>query len=264
MDRDAPADFTPRFPGSGRLAGKVCLISGSSSGIGRAVAMLFAREGAKVVVTYHKAKEEGDEVLAAVKAEGAEGLALHLDATDRASCRAAVAQTVEAFGGLDVLVCNAGIQRVETDIAQIDPDWVEKIFATNVYGYIWLAQAALEHMREGASIVCTTSVNAYRGHPVLLDYSATKGAELGFLRALAANLADKGIRVNGVAPGPIWTPLIGETMPENVANFGTDVPMKRPGQPNEVAPAYLFLASADGSYVTGQVLHPNGGIPING
>lgn len=265
MDRDAPADFTPRFPGSGRLKGKVCLISGSSSGIGRAVAILFAREGGKVVVTYHSDKAEGDEVLAAVTAEGAEGIALHLDAADRASCREAVARAVETFGTLDVLVCNAGIQQVETDISQIEPDWVEKIFATNVYGYIWLAQAALEHMGKGASIVCTTSVNAYRGHHMLLDYSATKGAELGFLRALAANLADKGIRVNGVAPGPVWTPLIGATMPpDDVANFGTDVPMKRPGQPNEVAPAYLFLASDDGSYVTGQVLHPNGGIPING
>lgn len=263
MDRDAPADFTPRFPGSGRLKDKVCFISGSSSGIGRAVAVLYGAEGAKVVVTYHSDREEGEEAAAAVRQTGAEVLLLKLDATDRAGCFEAIAKTVEHFDRLDVLVCNAGIQKSEPDFTKVDPEWIETIFRTNVFGYMWLAQAALERMETGA-LIFTTSVNAYRGHKYLIDYSATKGAELGFLRALAASLADKGIRVNGVAPGPIWTPLIGETMPEDdVAQFGTDVPMKRPGQPNEVAPAYLFLACEDSSYMTGQVLHPNGGIPIN-
>lgn len=265
MDRNAPADFTPHFTGSDRLKDKVCFISGSSSGIGRAVARLFAAEGAKVVVTWHSDEAEGQQVAEEVRAEGAEALLLHLDSTDRDSCFAAIAATVDRFGTLDVMVANAGIQKSEEDFTRVDPEWIETIFRTNVFGYMYLAQAALERMGEGASLIFTTSVNAYRGHKYLIDYSATKGAELGFLRALAASLADKGIRVNGVAPGPIWTPLIGETMPEDdVANFGADVPMKRPGQPNEVAPAYLFLASRDGSYFTGQVLHPNGGIPING
>ncbi|WP_128255097.1 SDR family oxidoreductase [Falsirhodobacter deserti] len=266
MDRDAPADFTPRFAGTGRLKDKVCFISGSSSGIGRAVARLYAREGAKVVITYHSDSAEGDEVAAELqREEAAEVLALQLDATEEKSCHDAIARTVEHFGRLDVLVCNAGIQQSEPDFAKVESDWIEKIFRTNVFGYMWLAQAALPHLREGSAMVFTTSVNAYRGHKYLIDYSATKGAELGFLRALAASLADKGIRGNGVAPGPIWTPLIGETMPEeDVESFGSDVPMKRPGQPNEVAPAYLFLACDDSSYMTGQVLHPNGGIPVNG
>lgn len=265
MDRNAPADFAPHFAGSDRLKDKVCFISGSSSGIGRAVARLFAAEGAKVVVTYHSSEEEGRDVAEEVRAEGADALLLKLDATDRGSCFDAIAKTVDHFGRLDVLVANAGVQKSEPDFTKVDPEWIETIFRTNVFGYMYLAQAALERMEKGASLIFTTSVNAYRGHKYLIDYSATKGAELGFLRALAASLADKGIRVNGVAPGPIWTPLIGETMPEeDVVNFGSDVPMKRPGQPNEVAPAYLFLASRDGSYVTGQVLHPNGGIPING
>ncbi|QUS36398.1 SDR family oxidoreductase [Falsirhodobacter algicola] len=265
MDRNAPADFTPHFAGSGRLKDQVCFISGSSSGIGRAVARLYAAEGAKVVVTYHSSREEGEDVAREVQEAGAEVLLLHLDSTSRESCFDAVAKTIAHFGRLDVLVCNAGVQKSEPDFTKVDPEWIEKIFATNVFGYMWLAQAGLEKMTEGAALIFTTSVNAYRGHKYLIDYSATKGAELGFLRALAASLADKGIRVNGVAPGPIWTPLIGETMPaEDVDAFGLDVPMKRPGQPNEVAPAYLFLACRDGSYMTGQVLHPNGGIPVGG
>ncbi|WP_435165351.1 SDR family oxidoreductase [Falsirhodobacter sp. 1013] len=265
MDRDAPADFTPHFASSGRLKDKVCFVSGSSSGIGRAVARLYAAEGAKVVVTWHKDQEEGKDAAAQMRAEGAEVLLLQLDATDRDACFDAIRQTVDHFGRLDVLVANAGVQKSQPDFTKVDPEWIETIFRTNVFGYMWLAQAALEKMTEGAALIFTTSVNAYRGHKYLIDYAATKGAELGFLRALAASLADKGIRVNGVAPGPIWTPLIGETMPEeDVKNFGSDVPMKRPGQPNEVAPCYLFLACRDSSYMTGQVLHPNGGIPING
>ncbi len=173
-----------------------------------------------MVVTYHSSKDEGEEVLAAVRSEGADALLLHLDASDQKACQDAIRKTVDHFGGLDVLVCNAGIQKTEEDPTRISADWIKTIFETNVYGYIWLAQAALEVMEKGSAIVCTTSVNAYRGHPVLIDYSATKGAELGFLRALAANQAAKGVRVNGVAPGPIWTPLIRETMsPESVAEI---------------------------------------------
>jgi len=265
MDRDAPADHTPRYPGSGRLAGRVAFVSGGASGIGRAVVRLFAREGASVVIPWHSDETEAREVEAEARAEGAEVLALHLDAADRASCFAAVEATVARFGRLDVLVCNASIQTAQDDVLKITEDQVENLFRTNVFGYLWLVQAALPHLREGASVIFTTSVNAYRGHDQLIDYSATKGAELSLLRALSLNLADKGIRVNGVAPGPVWTPLIPETMPdEDIADFGSEVPMKRPAQPNEIAPAFLFLACEDASYVTGQVIHPNGGTPVSG
>lgn len=270
MHRDDPADDTPRYPGSGRLAGRVAFVSGGASGIGRAVVRLFAREGARVVIPWHddeaEAREvEAREVEALARAEGAEALVLHLDAADRASCFAAIEASVARFGRLDVLVCNASIQTIEEDVLKITEDQVEQLFRTNVFGYLWLVQAALPHLGRGASVIFTTSVNAYRGNPLLIDYSASKGAELSLLRALSLNLADRGIRVNGVAPGPVWTPLIPETTPEeDLKDFGSDVPMKRPAQPAEIAPAFLFLACEDASYVTGQVIHPNGGTPVSG
>ena len=265
MHRDDPADYTPRYPGSGRLAGRVAFVSGGASGIGRAVVRLFAREGARVVIPWHSDEAEAREVEAEARAEGAEVLVLQLDAADRGSCFAAVEATVQRFGRLDALVCNASIQTIEEDVAKITEDQVEQLFRTNVFGYLWLVQAALPHLEKGASVIFTTSVNAYRGNHLLIDYSASKGAELSLLRALSLNLSGRGIRVNGVAPGPVWTPLIPETTPEeDLKDFGSDVPMKRPAQPAEIAPAFLFLACEDASYVTGQVLHPNGGTPVSG
>ena len=266
MKPDAPADDMPRYPGSGRLQGKVALITGGSSGIGAATARLFAREGARLVVTYHSDRDEAEALAETLRRdETAEITIEKLEADKRDSCFALVDAVLRDHGQLDIVVCNASVQTVETDFTAITQDQLEKTFRTNAFGYVWTIQAALPHLRKGSAIVCTTSVNAYRGHAQLMDYSATKGAELALIRSLAANLADKDIRVNGVAPGPIWTPLIPETMPaDEVESFGTDTPMGRPGQPAEVAPCYLFLACADASYITGQVLHPNGGIPIGG
>ena len=246
MKPDAPADDMPRYPGSGRLQGKVALITGGSSGIGAATARLFAREGARLVVTYHSDRDEAEALAETLRRdENAEITIEKLEADKRDSCFALVDAVLRDHGQLDIVVCNASVQTVETDFTAITQDQLEKTFRTNAFGYVWTIQAALPHLRKGSAIVCTTSVNAYRG--------------------LAANLADKDIRVNGVAPGPIWTPLIPETMPaDEVESFGTDTPMGRPGQPAEVAPCYLFLACADSSYITGQVLHPNGGIPIGG
>jgi NAD(P)-dependent dehydrogenase (short-subunit alcohol dehydrogenase family) len=258
-------DFTPRYPGSGRLAGKIALITGGDSGIGRAVAVLFAREGAKLAIVYLEEDRDARDTQSLVEAEGSEALLIRGDVGKKQFCEQAVQQTVDRFGGLDVLVNNAAEQHEQKDVVEIGEDQLEKTFRTNIFGYFFMAQAALRHMKEGAAIINTTSVTSYLGNPALVDYSSTKGAITAFTRALSAQLAEKGIRVNGVAPGPIWTPLIPATFePEKVAKFGTDVPLGRAGQPNEVAPAYLFLASQDGSYFTGQVLHPNGGKIVNG
>jgi len=258
-------DYMPKFPGNGRLAGKVAIITGGDSGIGRACAVLFAREGADLALVYLEENEDARITEAAVRGEGREALLLKGDVADKTFCDGVVEKTLARFGRLDVLVNNAAEQHPREELTDISPEQLQKTFATNIFGYVYLTQAALPHLKAGASIVNTTSVTAYRGSPTLLDYSATKGAIVSFTRALSGNLADKGIRVNAVAPGPIWTPLIPATFDaDKVAEFGADQPMKRPGQPNEVAPCHLFLACDESSYLSGQVLHPNGGEIVGG
>ena len=253
-------DYEPRYPGSGRLKGKVALITGGDSGIGRATAVLFAREGADLAILYLNESEDAQETKRLVEREGGSCLTIAGDVGDPEFCRSAIDQVIKRFGRLDVLVNNAAEQHPKDEIEEITPDQIERTFRTNIYGYFYMTQAAMRHLKKGAAIINTTSVTAYRGSAHLLDYSATKGAIVAFTRSLAQKLADEGIRVNGVAPGPIWTPLIPSTFSaEEVKQFGAKTPMKRPGQPNEVAPSYLFLACEDSSYVSGSVLHPNGG-----
>ncbi|ODT83245.1 MAG: NAD(P)-dependent oxidoreductase [Pelagibacterium sp. SCN 64-44] len=258
-------DYMPKFPGNGRLAGKVAVITGGDSGIGRACAVLFAREGADLALVYLEEDEDARITEAAVRAEGRQALLLRGDVSEKEFCDDAVKKTVARFGHLDVLVNNAAEQHPREEVTDITPEQLQKTFATNIFGYVYLTQAALPHLQRGAAIVNTASVTAYRGSPALLDYSATKGAIVSFTRALSGNLADRGIRVNAVAPGPIWTPLIPATFDaDKVAAFGADQPMKRPGQPNEVATCHLFLACDESSYLSGQVLHPNGGEIVGG
>jgi NAD(P)-dependent dehydrogenase (short-subunit alcohol dehydrogenase family) len=255
-------NYTPRFPGSGRLKGRVAVVTGGDSGIGRAVAVLFAREGAKVAVLYLDEGQDAQDTKQLVETEGSQCLLIAGDVGDPGFCRQAVSRVMSEFGRIDVLVNNAAEQHPKKEVTEISPEQLDRTFRTNIYGYFYMVQAAMPHLKEGAAIVNTTSVTAYRGSPELLDYSSTKGAIVTFTRSLAQSLVGKGIRVNGVAPGPIWTPLIPSTFPaEKVATFGANTPMKRPGQPNEVASCFLFLACEDSSYVTGSVLHPNGGDP---
>jgi NAD(P)-dependent dehydrogenase (short-subunit alcohol dehydrogenase family) len=259
-------DPGPQQQGSGKLAGKVALITGGDSGIGRAVALLFALEGADVAIG-HLAEEDtyAKETVKLVDDEGRRCLTLPGDVGDEAFCQEAVERTVPELGRLDVLVNNAAEQHTIASIAEISAEQLERTFRTNIFAMFFLTKAALPHLGEGSAIVNTTSVTAYQGNPTLLDYSTTKGAIVAFTRSLSQQLIGSGIRVNAVAPGPIWTPLIPATMPEEkVASFGKDVPVGRPGQPEEVAPCYLFLASDDSSYMAGQVLHPNGGNVVNG
>ncbi|MDP2411906.1 MAG: SDR family oxidoreductase [Pseudolabrys sp.] len=253
-------DYTPRFEGSGRLVDKVALITGGDSGIGRAVAVAMAREGARIAIVYLDEHKDANETRALVQEEGTDALLLPGDVGDEAFCDAAVAATIEQFGRLDILVNNAAEQHETDDIRDIDAAQIERTFRTNVFSFFYMAKYALRRMGKGGSIINTTSVTAYQGHKTLLDYSATKGAIVTMTRSLSEALAKDGIRVNAVAPGPIWTPLIPASFsPGHVAQHGASVPMQRPGQPNEVAPCYVFLASDDASYISGQVLHPNGG-----
>lgn len=251
--------------GSGKLDGKVAVITGGDSGIGRAVAIAFAKEGADVAINYLDEDTDAKETQRLVQEHGRRCLLLRGDVGDEKLCRRIVDQTAKELGRLDILVNNASEQHPQESIEDISAEQLERTFRTNVFGYFFMTKAAMKHLREGSCIINTASVTAYKGSAELLDYSATKGAEVAFTRSLSQNLAEKKIRVNAVAPGPIWTPLIPSTFDEEkVATFGSDVPLKRPGQPEEVAPSYVFLASDDASYMTGQVLHPNGGSVING
>jgi NAD(P)-dependent dehydrogenase (short-subunit alcohol dehydrogenase family) len=253
-------DYEPRYPGCGRLKDRVALITGGDSGIGRAVAVAMAREGAKIAIVYLEEHTDADATIAAVEHEGSRAIKVAGDVGDEKLCRDAVEKTVKEFGRLDILVNNAAEQHESEDFRKIDAGQIERTFRTNVFSFFFMTKHALRHMKKGASIINTTSITAYRGHKTLLDYSATKGAIVTFTRSLSEALIDEGIRVNAVAPGPIWTPLIPASFePERVAKHGASAPMKRAGQPNEVAPCYVFLASEDGSYMSGQVLHPNGG-----
>ncbi|WP_299284818.1 SDR family oxidoreductase [uncultured Tateyamaria sp.] len=256
-------DYMPRHPGVGKLKDKVALITGGDSGIGRAVAVLFAREGAKVAIAYYDETKDAEKTKELVEAEGSQALLLPGDLGVKENATAAVEKTVEAFGQLDILINNAAMQWLDEDLTELSEDRLRRTFDSNVMAYFFCTQAALPHLKKGDSIINTSSVNAFAGMGSLISYSTTRGASLAFSRSLAGNLADKGIRVNTVAPGPIWTPFIPGTMPaEEVEDFGSQVPMGRAGQPWEVATSYLFLASSDGNYFNGQTLHPNGGMIV--
>jgi NAD(P)-dependent dehydrogenase (short-subunit alcohol dehydrogenase family) len=254
-------DWQPRYRGSDRLKGKVALITGADSGIGRAVAALFAREGADLAILYLCEHEDAEFTRRIVEKEGSRAITIAGDIGDKRFCESAVKQTIDQLGRLDILVNNAGEQHSDKDIGDITEDQLKRTFQTNIFGMFFLTQAAAPHLKEGSAIINCTSETMYAGSKHLLDYSATKGAITAFTRSLALNLVEKGIRVNAVAPGPIWTPLnpFGGQEPQKIPEFGKKTPMGRPGQPNEVAPSFLFLACDDSSYMTAQVLHPDGG-----
>lgn len=263
---DPKPEWQPRYPGSGRLNGKVALITGADSGIGRAVAALYAREGADIAILYLCEHDDAEKTAQIVRDEGTRALTIAGDIGDKAFCDDAVARVIAEFGKIDVVVNNAGEQHPDQDITDITEEQLKRTFQTNIFGMFFLVQAARPHLKSGAAIVNCTSVTMYQGSKELLDYSSTKGAITAFTRSLSENLIGDGIRVNAVAPGPIWTPLnpCGGASPEKLETFGESTPMGRPGQPNEVAPSFLFLACDDASYMSGQVLHPNGGMIVNG
>ncbi|MBW4596300.1 MAG: SDR family oxidoreductase [Brasilonema angustatum HA4187-MV1] len=268
----AESEMTPKpkaddsqYKGSDKLKNKVALITGGDSGIGRAVAIAFAKEGADVAIAYLNEHDDAKETKQLVEEQGRRAVTIAGDIGDEAFCQQLVQQTIDEFGKLDILVNNAAEQHPQESIEDISKEQLERTFRTNIFSMFFLTKAALKHLKEGSTIINSTSVTAYQGSKQLLDYSSTKGAIVAFTRSLSLSLIEKGIRVNAVAPGPIWTPLIPSTFPEEkVKKFGKQVPMQRPGQPEEVAPSYVFLASDDSSYFSGQVLHPNGGNVVNG
>lgn len=256
-------DFT--YKGSDKLLNKVALITGGDSGIGRSVALFYAREGADVAIVYLNEHDDAQETAKMVEQEGRRCILISGDIGDEQFCKQAVQKTSDELGRLDILVNNAAEQHPQDSIENISAEQLERTFRTNIFSMFFLVKAALPHLKPGSAIINTTSVTAYQGNQQLLDYSSTKGAIVAFTRSLSQALVEKKVRVNGVAPGPIWTPLIPSTFPEEkVKTFGQQVPMKRAGQPEEVAPCYVFLASDDSSYMSGQILHPNGGEVVNG
>ena len=262
---ETPSDHgESSYRGSGRLEGRRALITGGDSGIGRAVALAFAREGADVAIVHLPDEQtDADETLRLVKDAGRQGLSLPGDVRDESFCTSAVQRTVDELGGLDVLVNNAAYQMTQDSIADITTEQFDRVMKTNLYAMFWLCKAAIPHMQPGSSIINTSSVQAYQPSPELLDYATTKAGIVNFSKGLAQELATKGIRVNTVAPGPIWTPLIPATMPpEKVEDFGGETPLGRAGQPIEVAHAFVFLASAEASYITGERLGVHGGMPL--
>lgn len=260
-----PNSVDRQYKGSGKLLGKVAIITGGDSGIGKAAAVCYATEGADVVIVYLNEHSDAKETMRLIEKEGRRCLLIAGDVGDEAFCQEVVRKSIATFGKLDILVNNAAEQHPQESIENITQEQLEKTFRTNIFSYFYFTKAALPHLKSGAAIINTASITAYKGNPQLIDYSSTKGAIVAFTRSLSMSLADKGIRVNGVAPGPIWTPLIPSTFDaKKVSEFGGDTPMKRPGQPEELGPSYVFLASDDSSYMSGQFLHINGGEIING
>lgn len=260
-----PKSQMKEYRGCDKLQDKIALITGGDSGIGRAAAIAFAKEGAQVSVVYHNEHKDAEETRRLIEKEGRRCLLIAGDVGDGVFCSQAVKKTVNELGKLDILVNNAAVQFVQESIENITEEQLVTTFRTNIFSYFFMTRAALKHLGKGSTIINTTSVTAYRGSPHLLDYSSTKGAIVSFTRSLALSLIKEGIRVNAVAPGPVWTPLIPASFPEEkVESFGAQVPMERAGEPDEIAPCYVFLASDDSSYITGQVLHPNGGEMVGG
>jgi NAD(P)-dependent dehydrogenase (short-subunit alcohol dehydrogenase family) len=262
--RQKPRSDVPGRRGSGKLEGKVAIITGGDSGIGRAVAIAFAKEGAKSVIVYLNEHEDAQKTKGLVEVEGGQCILMAGDIGEEKFCKKIADKTVDVFGKIDILVNNAAEQHPQKSIVDITARQLERTFRTNIFSYFFMTKAVMPRLKKGAAVVNTASVTAYKGNPTLLDYSSTKGAIVAFTRALSQNLAQKNIRVNAVAPGPVWTPLIPSTFPpKRVKEFGKDVPLGRPAQPEELAPAYVYLASDDSSYVTGQTIHVNGGSIVN-
>ncbi|AYA75063.1 NAD(P)-dependent oxidoreductase [Bacillus sp. Y1] len=260
-----PIHVSEQYKGSNKLKDKVAIITGGDSGIGKSVAIYFAKEGADVVVSYLNETKDAEDTKKKVEAEGRRCILAAGDIGDEEVCNQIVDDTIKAFGKIDIIVNNAAEQHPQQSLLDITSEQLERTFRTNIFSYFYLTKAALPHLKKGSSIINTASITAYQGNEQLLDYSATKGAIVTFTRSLSKSLAKDGIRVNGVAPGPIWTPLIPSTFPaEQVAEFGSTTPMGRAGQPYELAASYVFLASNDSSYVSGQMIHVNGGTVVNG
>lgn len=263
--KQKPEYIKPDYKAAGKLKGKAALVTGGDSGIGRAVSIHFAKEGADVAIVYLDESEDAEETKKLIEEAGQRCLLIQGDIKSSDFCSEAVKKTVAEFGKLNILVNNAAVQYPQKELQDVSDEQLQTTFETNIFPHFYFSKAAISHLNEGDTIINTTSVTAYRSSPNLLDYSSTKGAILAFSRSLATNLAEKKIRVNCVAPGPVWTPLIVSSFPpEKIESFGQETQMKRPGQPSELGPAYVFLASDDASYITGQVIHVNGGEVVNG